>query len=331
MSPQQEIKKAANTYAEKEECDVLLFCGDIDDNAYEHLKDSCHSRNRNNKILLILFTRGGDAHVAYRIGRCLQRCYKEVRIFVNGRCKSAGTLLAVSGHKLIIGDEGELGPIDVQQMRQDELWERASGLVESAAIDSLAQVSWDLFERMITEIKGMSFGRITFKTAAEAAAPIVSGALSPIFAQIDPLKMGETARALRISSQYAQILDKLSKNLRNEFMAIDKLVTGYPDHSFIIDREEANTLFKRVSAPDDILISLAEKLGDLDPDQTAIIFLNEEVTVEEPSEEMHDDVTAQGDGVEEVGEQLSPYSDLANAKKNKTTNRENGEAGDNKG
>ena len=329
MSGQQETKEAAASYAASEDCDVLLFCGNLDFTAYKRLRDLCNSRSGKRKILLALFTLGGDAHAAYRMGRCLHRRYDEVRILVNGRCKSAGTILAISGHKLILGDEGELGPIDVQQMRQDDLWEQSSGLVEGAAIDALSQTTWDLFERLITEIKDMSFGRITFKTAADAAAPIVSGTLSPIFAQIDPLKLGETTRALNVATQYASILNKSSKNLRDRSMAIEKLVTGYPDHGFIIDREEAQTLFHSVEEPDGALKALSDKLGNLSPSRPVTTYLNDEVPVEKPSKETQSGIASAGDGAKETVDSLPAAAGdhMADAEENQTAVRGNGEAG----
>ena len=328
MSSRQETKEAAANYAASEDCDVLLFCGDLDTVAYARLRDLCNSRSVKRKILLALFTLGGDAHAAYKMGRCLHRRYDEVRILVNGRCKSAGTILAISGHHLILSDEGELGPIDVQQMRQDDLWEQSSGLVEGAAIDSLSQTTWDLFERLIAEIKEMSYGRITFKTAADAAAPIVAGTLSPIFAQIDPLKLGETTRALNVATQYAMILNKSSKNLRRQSMAIEKLVTGYPDHAFIIDREEAQTLFHNVGEPDGVLKILSDKLGNLSPSRSVTTYLNDEVPVEEPTEETHDgDAITEGGSEETVGGLPATGDHVANAEENKAAARGNGEAG----
>ena len=323
------VKELAAAYGERDNCDVLLFTGPLDLSAYRRLSHGSGCRNRRRSVLVILITWGGDAHVAYKMGRCLQRRYQEVRIFVAGSCKSAGTLLAISGHQLIVDDDGELGPIDVQQMRQDELWERASGLIESTAMESLGQVSWDLFERLVTEIKDMSFGRITFKTAAEAAAPIVSGMLSPIFAQIDPLKVGETARALQIASKYAELLDKTSQNLRRELLAIDKLATGYPDHGFIIDREEAETLFRNVSGPDDLLQSLSDSLGSLDPNRAVTIFLNDELPAQTSSKETNSGAANKGNGVEQTDEHTPPADgNLANAEKDQAADREDGTASD---
>ena len=275
---------------------------------------------------MVLVTWGGDAHAAYRVGRCLQRHYDRVRVLVPGPCKSAGTLLAIAAHELVISDDGELGPIDVQQMRKDDLWERSSGLIESSALESLGQVTWDMFERIVTEIKDMSLGRVTFKTAAEAAAPIVTGVLSPISEQIDPLKVGETSRALQIASQYARLFNQVSRNLQE--MAIDRLATMYPDHGFIIDREEAETLFNRVSGLTDSMRELVAALGDLDPRRTATIFLNahpppDQVQVDEETQSGTD---AETNGATKADDAAQADGSVADATKDKTADRADGKA-----
>ncbi|MCY3887957.1 MAG: SppA protein [Chloroflexi bacterium] len=259
------------------DCDVLLCSGPLQ----RELDDKIHKRllgKRHPNILLILTTGGGDPHVAYRVARHLQREYEQVRVFVSGQCKSAGTLLAVCGNVLVVGDRGELGPIDVQLGRTDDLWKSTSGLIESAAVTALENIAWSLFEKFVTETKGLSGGQITFKTAADASAPLVSGMLEPIFAQIDPLKLGENTRALNIAREYALRLDKQPDNLEPG-ESLEKLVSGYPDHGFVIDRKEAQDLFRRVEPPTEDLRELVTTLGSFairPADRLLLFFLNTE-------------------------------------------------------
>ena len=240
----------------------------------------------------MLTTEGGDAHVAYRVARLLQREYDDIRVFVSGWCKSAGTLLAVCGHELIVGDKGELGPIDVQRGLTDDLWQSTSGLTETAAVTTLEEIAWSLFKKIVTETKDLSGGHITFKTAADSAAPLVSGMLTPIFAQIDPLKLGENARALGIASEYADRLDEYSRNLKAG--SRDALVSGYPDHGFVIDRKEARNLFVRVREPSPELRELCDALGEVaiyPQERNVLSFINRQRTKanQDDKETTHDD------------------------------------------
>jgi hypothetical protein len=69
--------------------------------------------------------------------------------------------------------------------------------------------------------------------------------LSPIFAQVDPLQLGEVDRALRTATLYAERLGA------DHFKAgaLERLLMQYPSHDFVIDREEASDLLRTVRAP----------------------------------------------------------------------------------
>ncbi len=102
--------------------------------------------------------------------------------------------------------------------------------------------------------------------------------LEPIFAQIDPLKLGENTRALNIAREYALRLDKQPDNLEPG-ESLEKLVSGYPDHGFVIDRKEAQDLFRRVEPPTEDLRELVTTLGSFairPADRLLLFFLNTE-------------------------------------------------------
>lgn len=259
MINRQESIRLARVYSQENKHDILLCSGPMDEHLDERIHE-CLAKRKHPNLLLVLATSGGDLHVAYRVARHLQRSYEQIRVYVAGWCKSAGTLLAVCGNELIIGDRGELGPVDVQIGRTDDLWESTSGLTESTALSTLEEISWSLFRRWVIETKRLSGGNITFKTAAEAAAPLVSEMLKPIFGQIDPLKLGENTRLLNIAQEYLARIAIHSENLATGY---DVLVSGYPDHGFVIDREEAKKLFKHVEKPNLELRELTNALGEI--------------------------------------------------------------------
>lgn len=82
-----------------------------------------------------------------------------------------------------------------------------------------------------------------------------------IFAQVEPMKIGENTRAMNITMGYGRRLVMASKTLLGPH-GLDYLVSTYPDHGFVIDRTEAAVIFKDVRAPIDALTTLAELLGD---------------------------------------------------------------------
>lgn len=66
--------------------------------------------------------------------------YERFTLFVSGLCKSAGTLVAVGAHELIMSDYGELGPLDVQMPKQDAVWEMQSGLTVMSTLNTLTEL-----------------------------------------------------------------------------------------------------------------------------------------------------------------------------------------------
>ena len=67
-----------------------------------------------NKIDLIIETPGGSGEVAEDIVRLLRDKYDEVGIIIPGWAKSAGTIIAMSGDEILMGQISALGPIDAQ-------------------------------------------------------------------------------------------------------------------------------------------------------------------------------------------------------------------------
>jgi hypothetical protein len=246
------------------------------------------ARKRRKNVFLILITVGGSADCGFRIARCLQECYDTFTAVVPGWCKSAGTLVCVGAYDLVIGDLGELGPLDVQLAKPDELALVASGLNIDSAFRSLKTVAFQMFETFLIDTLDKSSGRITTKTASEIAANMTVGLLSPVFQQMDPMKIGEDFRSTLIAEQYTLRLDahRRARNLihDDDIDAVDALVRGYPSHRFVIDRTEARLLFRRVSPLEGALAEVVGALGDAitpvsSPRQQPVIeFLNKGVT-----------------------------------------------------
>lgn len=237
------------------EYDHYVYIGAINRIGYQKLTKEIENREiRKNKVMLFLTTSGGDPDAGYRIGRALQHYYAEnVSIFIPSYCKSAGTLTAISANYLYIGNHGELGPLDIQLLKMDELGARSSGLDIFKTLEQLENRIGPAFVRALSDIREST--GISTKMAADMASNLVHSIFSPIASQIDPLKMGEHQRATAVAMEYGQRLNALSKNLKNE-TNINKLISQYPSHSFVIDRKEATEIFKNVSKPD---ISLIEE------------------------------------------------------------------------
>lgn len=244
-----ELTDAADLIADKLKADVLLYNGDFyaQTAADETVIDACVGMTRRDNVLLVLVTNGGDANIAYRVARCLQRSYKDFYVLVSGWCKSAGTLVVIGADEVIMGEHGQLGPLDVQLSKPDEIFESTSGLDTIQAMNFLKSKAFSQFEDSFLDLKVGSGNRLSTKTATEIAITLTTGLFQPIYQQIEPNRLGEIARAMSIAQEYGQRLDNESDNLKSR--ALQRLVNGYPSHRFVIDREEAKDLFKRVREP----------------------------------------------------------------------------------
>ena len=259
-NPEEYLTKVADSVADARNADVALYNGALYQGRDTEIIFQCTQRNRRDNVLVILVTGGGDADVAYRIARCFQMQYERFTLFVSGLCKSAGTLVAVGAHELIMSDYGELGPLDVQMPKQDAVWEMQSGLTVMSTLNTLQHTATRTFGQIFSSLlQGPS--SITLKTAAEIATKMTIGLYSPLYSQVDPLYIGEAGRAMLIASHYGGRLLEKGGNITQE--SLGKIISEYPSHGYVIDREEAKTeLFRSVLKPSEEEVILAGCLGD---------------------------------------------------------------------
>ena len=243
----EEFRRSVGAVSKEMEADVLFYVGKIEKPASTALVTECCEREGAlPNVLLVLETLGGDPDEAYRIARCLQNHYDRFSIFIPSLCKSAGTLIAIGAHEIVISDLGELGPLDMQLSIRDELFESQSGLISVQALARLRHEALATFEDYFLSIKSKGVQSITLKTATNIATQLTSNLYSKLFEQIDPMRVGEEGMALDVASFYGQRLLSKSENIEPD--TLKWIVTGYPSHSFVIDREEAKELFRKRGA-----------------------------------------------------------------------------------
>ena len=243
--------------------DIVLYNGPIEYPFDYHFKSMCRAQNSSENVVLVLVTFGGDANSAYRMGRGLQQYYDKVDICIPSWCKSAGTLLCVSAQAMYIGDFGELGPVDVQRAKRDELIHYSSGLTENAAIDTIENTAMDTFHKFVISLIESSGGRVTTKTASDIAATLAGKLIEPLMAQIDPVRIGENSRAIKIAYDYGTRLNAKYGNLIKGDENMDFLISSYSSHEFVIDRDEAKLLFNNVESITGDLEVICNGLGQL--------------------------------------------------------------------
>ncbi len=237
--------------------DLLYYNGGIDGNVTAKIENLTRGK-KHDEVRFVLVTGGGLPDDAYRAMRILQRRYEKVTVLIPGMCKSAGTLMTLGAHEIAFGPEGELGPLDVQIQKKNEIRGRESGAAVIAAMDVLHQQCFSMFEHFFLNTIAKSGGNISAKMATDIAASVSSGVYDPIFRQIDPHRLGETQRAMLIGEAYGSRLINKSANTTSE--GIQRLITGYPSHGFVIDEEEASEIFFNVRQMSDFEMGLTNVL-----------------------------------------------------------------------
>jgi Serine dehydrogenase proteinase len=235
--------------------DVISYSGEVNQSGYEAICEVLHKKSAD-KALLVLSTPGGDPHAGFRIARALQHCYENFDALVPRYCKSAGTLLVIGAKRLYLDDMSELGPLDVQVKKSDEVIGRNSGLDILQAVSYLQQQAMTAFRGYLLELTRDA--GLSTRVASDISSKLTTGLYEPVFAQIDPTKLAEMQRAVEIAFAYGSRLNEKSNNLRAT--GLQQLVTGYPSHSFVIDRKEARNIFTDVQRPTGVASQLSQAL-----------------------------------------------------------------------
>jgi hypothetical protein len=257
----EELLRKINYHAEQLDADFLIFNYEILPPIDMYFINAVAKRNARTNVYLILTTEGGNADSAYRMMRFLQSQYEKITVVVAGWCKSAGTLMCIGAHGIMMGHTGELGPLDVQIVKVDEMDEQKSGLVAEAAFEKLQQEAFKFFMQFVRDIGSTEY-RVTLKTASDIATKMTVGVVQPIIEKLEPVTIGEDYRSNRLAQAYAERLNTHSNNLRSrEIDALENLLHGYPSHGFVIDATEARQLFKVVEPFSDEIADVVRYAG----------------------------------------------------------------------
>lgn len=159
-------------------------------------------------ILLLIHNHGGRIEPAYLISKTCKELSPKFVVTIPRKAKSAATLIALGGNEIHMGPMSELGPIDPQ-------FAGLPALGIGSSLESIAKIvckypeSSSMFADFMKE-------------------------------KLDLRILGYFERVSESAQQYAIRL-LAGKNLNSEEVA-HKLVYEYKDHSFVIDKEEAQQL-----------------------------------------------------------------------------------------
>lgn len=239
------LADAIEQLSSTKEADLFFYAGEIRREGYDRLSEALESigGQRKRNAGLFLNTYGGDPHAAYRIARALGHYYDQLTLYVFGPCKSAGTLMSIGFNCIVIGNRGELGPMDIQLANREEILEYNSGLDMIQAMSWLQKHAKNAFKDFLGDMRHKE--RLNTKFASETARQLTQGLFSGLYAHMDPVRLGYVQRTMLITEAYGLRLNERSNILQSED-ALHTLVYDYPTHDFVIDRSEAKkVLFNR--------------------------------------------------------------------------------------
>lgn len=211
---------------------------------YKGFQKACLQIEENKPVALLVESPGGEAEFAYRIARLFQRRTEHFVTIVPQYAKSAATLIALGGSKLLLGREAEIGPLDVQilDLEREDFASALNAVQSLERLNAFAATAIDQTMQLLIARSGKKTDVLL-----PAVMNYVNGFLRPLLEKIDTIDLSKKSRELKIAEQYATRL--LRKNYApHEAASIAlSLVQDYPDHGFVIDQEEATS--SRVGYP----------------------------------------------------------------------------------
>jgi hypothetical protein len=198
---------------------------------------------------VLLHSPGGDPNAAYRLSRLLTRHCGSYVVIIPEYAKSAATLFSLGASKIYFGESAELGPLDVQVDDSDR--ERQMSALEVVqSLDRLNSESMQIVDSMMNMLVMRTGKRI--ESLLPHVLKYATDLTRPIFDKVDTVSFTLHSRLLKIGEDYAVRLLKRKYGAGSENIAY-ALTRRYPDHGFVIDREEAESLGLEVTPISDIL------------------------------------------------------------------------------
>lgn len=223
--------------------DVVLFNSDIRGGIFGYWKKQLGGMLKDPKrdALVLMTTLGGSPDDAFRMIRSLQQRYKAIKIVLMGPCYSAGTLFALGANEIFMTYDANLGPLDVQIQKEDDIY-RMSGECYRQALTDLADIAGLVFFKNFMALRTNSNLPLSTNTASKVSSEITTKLLSPITAQIEPQKLGEVMRSQSVGKSYALRLMKSCYSRDCAERIATSLSQEYPSHSTVIDADEARRI-----------------------------------------------------------------------------------------
>jgi hypothetical protein len=219
---------------------------------YAHLREM----GSVDKLDLFIYSRGGAIDVPWRIVTALRQTSKEWNILVPFRANSAATLIALGADQIVLGRQGELGPIDPIMSIQRTLPQQGGPPIVQQENMSVEDV--------------MAYTKFIHERAGLSDQESLSNALSKLTDRLDAVGLGNVYRThLHIRDVALRMLQSRKKPVSEREMAaiIETLAERVYAHGHAIGLKEAEGIGLPVKPADDALDDLMwQLLGEYEED-----------------------------------------------------------------
>lgn len=287
---------------------MFLLAADIGEKAYDRALVDVRFGSNCEKLDVILHSDGGDPSVGFQFGELFRAHCGQFRAIVPHHAKSAATMICLAALEIEISWEGHLGPIDMQVIdrRDRERW--MSALEGFKALEALTLFSTNYLLDSYNAIDVLTRNRWRKGEILDRAISMTVPAVRPLFERVDPQDVQRYTRALQVQEEYGK---RLIRRARPDLPAaqvqeiVTRLVFGYPDHAFVIDRQEAAEIGLPAVAPDATTEFLAKAIAYAIPPDGFVGFRDGGTVVAKFLPQPHEQKEAPTDGKAEAPAEAS--------------------------
>lgn len=168
-----------HSYEEEFDCRLVVMIDQIFGDSITMFEELIYSADPKEDLHLLLNTPGGDGETAVRIVRGAQSRCRELTVIVPDQAKSAGTLLAMGAHHILMGPTSDLGPVDPQFQVGGGSLAAAKDII-AAVDDAAARVqqapdTYPLFASLLSDVTALMVQQA--RSSLERTADLVREAL----------------------------------------------------------------------------------------------------------------------------------------------------------
>lgn len=219
-APRYEQQQLIRDYQDAYDCRLVVLIDMLFPESVTLFEETLYDADLSQDLHVMLVTPGGDGETAIRLVRQAQARCRQLTVIVPDQAKSAGTLLALGAHSILMGPTSDLGPIDPQFLMPD------GSLAPSKAI--IAAV--DEAERRIQE--NPATYPLHASLLSDVSALVVQQARNALSRASDQLREALACQPARTDDEVRVLVSRLEAPLIGE----------PPSHRAIISAADAQAL-----------------------------------------------------------------------------------------